>query len=165
MAAPARCRSIRPSSRSTISKIGIPSLRFLPPNFTNFCLFNLRGRFPKVFFKDGSPERDAHGMALTTNRRYLWQFDRLANKAEVFRTPSTKFVCPPPGTSGTPVPVGTVNLVTPGVSDDLIENSLSPDIVATSPLGNRFYLALRGPKPQTGAHAAGREFSSREFSI
>jgi hypothetical protein len=122
---------------------------FLPPNFTGFCFTNLRGTFPQAFFKDATPERDAHGMVLTTNRRYLWQFDRIANVAEVFRLPNSRFACPPPGLAGTPEHVGTVRLVTPGVSDDP-----TPDLGAASPLGNRIYIALRGPKPQTGAHAA-----------
>jgi hypothetical protein len=122
---------------------------FLPPNWTGFCLRNLAGRFPRVFFRDGSPNRDAHGMVLTANRRYLWQFDRIANVAEVFTLPSSRFACPFPGTSDAPEHVGTVNLSVRGVSEDP-----TVDLGAASPLGNRFYVALRGPKPQTGAHAA-----------
>jgi hypothetical protein len=122
---------------------------FLPPNFTSFCFRNLRGTFPKVFFRDASPNRDAHGMVLTTNRRFLWQFDRLGNVAEVFRVPAARFTCPPPGLEGTPEHVGTVSLVAPGVSADP-----TVDLGAASPLGDRIYVALRGPKPQTGAHAA-----------
>ncbi len=76
-------------------------------------------------------------MAKTEGRiRYLWQFDRLANVAEVFKLPSLRHV-------------NTVNLTAPGVSDDP-----TPDIVVLSPKGNRFYVALRGPHPQTGAHAS-----------
>lgn len=122
---------------------------FLLPNATMFCFRNLQGRFPRAFFRDASPNRDAHGMVMTANRRYLWQFDRISNVAEVFRLPSTTFTCLPPGLRDTPERVGTVNLVTPGVSDDP-----TPDLGAASPLGNRIYIALRGPKPQTGAHAS-----------
>jgi len=45
--------------------------------------------------------------------------------------------------------VSTVNFTTSGVSDDP-----TLDLGIASPLGNRIYVALRGPKPQTGAHAA-----------
>ena len=123
---------------------------FLPPNFFGFCWQHLRGQYPRVFFKDGSPGRDAHGMGVTTNQKYLWQFDRLGNKAEVFLLPPTsRFACAFPSFLDTPIHVGTVDLVTAGVSEDP-----TPDLLAASPRGNRFYVALRGPKPQTGAHAA-----------
>jgi hypothetical protein len=122
---------------------------FLPPNTNLFCLRNLRGQYPRVFFRDSSPNRDAHGMVLTTNNQYLWQFDRLANVAEVFQLSRSRFTCPPRGEDDTPVHVGTINLVTPGVSDDP-----TPDLGAPAPIGHRIYIALRGPKPQTGAHAA-----------
>lgn len=124
----------------------------LATNPTEFSLYHFRDRYPgapyflsdnsplllpKVFYKDNSPNRDAHGMAKTEGRiRYLWQFDRLANVAEVFRLPSLRHV-------------NTVDLTASGVASDP-----TPDIVVLSPIGNRFYMALRGPKPQTGAHAA-----------
>lgn len=121
----------------------------LPPNFAGFCFNNFRGTFPRVFFKDGSPERDAHGMVMTTNRRYIWQFDRIANVAEVFRIPEGRFACAPRGFAETPRHVGTVSLAAPGITEDA-----TIDLGAPSPLGNRIYVAMRGPKPQTGAHAA-----------
>jgi hypothetical protein len=123
--------------------------RFLPPNYTAFCSPFWGQGFPRVFFRDPSPERDAHAMILSPNERYLWQFDRLGNRAEVFRLSNFKRTCAPFGLDGTPRHIGTVNLVTPGVSLDP-----TPDLGAVSPLGNRIYIALRGPKPQTGAHAA-----------
>lgn len=89
---------------------------------------------PTVFFR-AAGERDAHGMALTAGGDYLWQFDRLANVAEVFDVPSKQHVA-------------TVSLLSAASSDP------TPDIVALSPVGDRFYAALRGPKPQTGAHAS-----------
>ena len=70
------------------------------------------------------------------NVKYLWQFDRLANVAEVFRLPSKKHV-------------NTVDLTASGVSNDP-----TPDLGALAPHGTRIYIALRGPLPQTGAHAA-----------
>ena len=90
---------------------------------------------PRVFFRATTGERDAHGMVLTEGNSHLWQFDRLANVAEVFALPSRQHVA-------------TVSLVSPASSDP------TPDIVARSPNGDRFYAALRGPRPQTGAHAS-----------
>lgn len=92
---------------------------------------------PKVFFRAGSANRDAHGMAKTAGTvHYLWQFDRMANVAEVFRLPSKKHI-------------RTVDLTASGVSSDP-----TSDLVTLSPNGDRFYVALRGPKPQTAGHAA-----------
>jgi hypothetical protein len=124
----------------------------LATNPTEFSLYHFRDEYPqapdalpdndpllmpRVFFRDGSPGRDAHGMGKTEGDvKYLWQFDRLANVAEVFRLPSKQHV-------------RTVDLTAGGASGDP-----TPDIVALSPKGDRFYVALRGPKPQTGAHAA-----------
>jgi hypothetical protein len=121
-------------------------------NPTEFSLYHFRDEYPgspaslpdndaalmpKVFYRDASSDRDAHGMGLTSGSvRYLWQFDRIANVAEVFRLPSTQHV-------------RTVDLTASGVSTDP-----TPDLVDASPRGDRFYVALRGPKPQTGAHAS-----------
>ena len=75
-------------------------------------------------------------MTVTAGGYYLWQFDRLANLAEVYRLPSGRHT-------------STVYLTDTGVSSDP-----TPDLVVLSPRGDRIYAALRGPKPQTGAHAA-----------
>lgn len=76
-------------------------------------------------------------MALTECRfTYLWQFDRLANVAEVFKVPSL-------------LHAGTVDLTASGLSADP-----TPDLAAASPWGNRIFVSPRGPKPQTGAHAS-----------
>jgi len=98
---------------------------------------NHQGLTPSVFFRDNSPGRDAHGMAVTQGPvRYLWQFDRMANVAEVFHVPSLRHV-------------RTVDLRASGLSADP-----APDLVTRSPDGRRLYVALRGPSPQTGGHAA-----------
>ena len=124
----------------------------LTTNPAEFSLYHVRDQFPsapealpdndhaampEVFHRDASPNRDAHGMVLTDGSvRYLWQFDRLANVAEVFRVPSMQHVA-------------TVDLTASGVSTDP-----TPDLGGLSPRGDRIYVALRGPQPQTGAHAA-----------
>jgi hypothetical protein len=122
-------------------------------NPSEFSLFQLHNAFPSapgfltpntpaatLFYRDTTPEtpNDAHGMAMTRHARFLWQFDRLANEAQVFDSKQSP-----------PRHVGSVNLVTPGLTSDP-----TPDIVDLSPKGNRFYVALRGPQPQTGAHAS-----------
>ncbi len=122
-------------------------------NPSEFSLYEVLNAFPgapgflspntppaTLFFSDITPEtpNDAHGMVMTRHDRFLWQFDRLANEAQVFN-PKTN----------PPSHIGSVNLVTPGLSTDP-----TPDIVDLSPKGNRFYVALRGPLPQTGAHAS-----------
>ena len=63
----------------------------------------------------------------------MWVFDRLTDVAEVYRVPTGRHM-------------NSVNLRASGVSA-----KPTPDLVALSPLGNRFYMALRGPKPQTGS--------------
>jgi hypothetical protein len=122
-------------------------------NPTQFSLYEVDNAFPSapgfllpnspvanVFYTDTTPESpsDAHGMVLTRGDRYLWQFDRLDNEAQVFDVRTSP-----------PTHVASVELATPGVSTDP-----TPDIVERSPKGNRLYVALRGPLPQTGAHAA-----------
>ncbi|MGL4649236.1 MAG: hypothetical protein ACRC1H_07495, partial [Caldilineaceae bacterium] len=120
-------------------------------NITEFTLYHLRDEYPfapafvpdnapallpQVFFRDPAPGRDAHGMVLTAGPvRYLWQLDRIKNVAEVFRLPSRQHVA-------------TVSLLGPASSDP------TPDLGALSPRGDRIYVALRGPQPQTGAHAS-----------
>jgi hypothetical protein len=121
-------------------------------NPTEFTLYRIRNAFPRApgyrppntpaplaFYRDTTPETpsDAHGLGITRSR-YLWQFDRLANLVEVFDAGGR-----------TPAHIGTLNLEAPGISSDP-----TPDLVALSPRGDRFYVSLRGPLPQTGAHAS-----------
>jgi hypothetical protein len=101
---------------------------FLPPNAPR--------NLPKVVDMKDTPDRDAHGMVITAGDNYLWQFDRLANTAEVYKLPGGRHV-------------QTVDLKAGGASSDP-----TPDLAALSPLGNRIYITLRGPRPQTGAHAS-----------
>jgi hypothetical protein len=121
-------------------------------NPSGFSLYEILNTFPgapafmapnappatNFFTAPGADGHDAHGMVMTRNDRFLWQFDRLANEAQVFDPKSSP-----------PTHVGTVDLATPGLSTDP-----TPDIVERSPKGNRIYVALRGPLPQTGAHAS-----------
>jgi hypothetical protein len=95
---------------------------FLPPNSDRL----------KFFAGDLSKGRDAHGVGITPGAHYIWIFDR-TDVAEVYRLPTGKHVF-------------SVDLKWSGVSP-----KPTPDLVALSPKGDRFYAALRGPKPQTGS--------------
>jgi DNA-binding beta-propeller fold protein YncE len=106
------------------------------PSAPSFLPANFQRNLPRHVAGNASPDRDSHGMAITAGGHYLWQFDRLANVAEIYRLPSGRHAF-------------TVDLTATGVSSDP-----TPDLVALSPIGNRIYAALRGPKPQTGAHAS-----------
>ena len=122
-------------------------------NPTEFRLYQLPNTFPaapgftspnqpgaSVYYEDATPgtPSDAHAMAVTPGARYLWQFDRLANEAQIFDLKANP-----------PARLGQVDLTARGASDDP-----TPDIADLSPRGDRFYVALRGPLPQTGAHAS-----------
>jgi len=94
---------------------------FLPPNSSLL----------RFFEGNGTPDRDAHGVGVSAGGHYLWVFDR-TDLAEVYRLPSGKVAY-------------SVDLRGP------VSPNPTPDLVALSPLGNRFYASLRGPKPQTGS--------------
>lgn len=118
-----------------------------------FSLYHMRDKFPdapatlqdndvtngpNVFFRAGhhGDARDAHGMVVVPEGKgFIWQFDRLANLVEVFDSTSL-------------LRVATVTLLGGPSSDP------TPDIVELSPDGRTIFAALRGPKPQTGAHAS-----------
>lgn len=119
-------------------------------NLHEFSLYHLRDDFPQapatlpdndvahgptVFFR-GQGERDAHGMAvLRGGRGAIWQFDRLANEVLVFERGSRKHIA--------------TSSLEGNVSADP-----TPDIVDASPDERYLFAALRGPRPQTGAHAS-----------
>ena len=120
-------------------------------NPSGYAIYQLRDDFPSapaafppnpahnlpcVLDIRGGPGRDAHGMVLTARMDFLWQLDRLANTAEVYRIPAGRHIA-------------TVDLTAGGLSTDP-----TPDLAALSPLGDRIYVTLRGPRPQTGAHAS-----------
>ena len=79
--------------------------------------------------------RDAHGIVAGPGGYYLYSFDRLANVLEVHRTGDFEHV------SSIPL-------------ESSFSSDPTPDIVYLSPTGDRIFMALRGPRPQTGAHAS-----------
>ena len=90
---------------------------------------------PRHFAGNSANNRDAHGLVAGPAGFYLYSFDRLANEVEVHR-------------AGDLAHVVSIPLAGPLSSDP------TPDIATLSPMGNRIYVALRGPNPQTGAHAS-----------
>jgi hypothetical protein len=122
----------------------------LTTNHTGYNLYEIEDRFPSAptylpandemirprhFAGHDAPERDAHGIVAGAGGYYLYSFDRLANVAEVHR-------------AGDLAHVRSIPLGGPLSADP------TPDIAYLAPTGDRIFLALRGPRPQTGAHAS-----------
>lgn len=78
-----------------------------------------------------TPDRDAHGPAVTKDERFTWIFDRAANVAEVFDSVSGERV-------------NTVDLVSPFSADPTV------DLIGESPDRKFFFGSLRGPTPLSG---------------
>lgn len=85
----------------------------------------------ETLFNDDAPERDAHGGEVTKHERYVWVGDRDANVAEVFN-----------GKTGDHV--GTVELESAFSADP------TPDLFASSPDREFFFVSTRGPNPLSG---------------
>jgi hypothetical protein len=82
-------------------------------------------------FDDDTPERDAHGTAVTKNERYVWVGDRDGNVVEVFD-----------GRTG--ARVNTVDLVSEFSADPTV------DLFAVSPDHKWIFASARGPNPLSG---------------
>jgi DNA-binding beta-propeller fold protein YncE len=74
---------------------------------------------------------DSHGPVLSKHGRYLWVADRAANLINVVDTESDQLV-------------NSFSVAGPESADP------APDILGSSPSGNRIYATLRGPNPLTG---------------
>jgi hypothetical protein len=79
---------------------------------------------------------DSHGVAFTKHKRYLWVNDRIQNDVTVVDTRTDRVV-------------GRF-----GLASNTLSSDPAPDIFDLSPSGNRMFVTLRGPAPQSGAHAA-----------
>ncbi len=111
--------------------------------------------------------RDAHGMTVSANGRFLYQFDRIQNNAEVFDI--GKIVNDPAATLAEQAAahVGTVDLTGSGycvgegapfvdLNDEGYEfnDDPAPDLVDISPDGRMIVVSFRGSNPITVKHAA-----------
>src|SRR5688572_13986956 len=91
-----------------------------------------------VYSQDGDPnlvQVDSHGATLTRHGRYLWVADRWANKIVVVDTRTDSIV-------------NEIDL--PG----RVSSDPAPDLLVTSPDGNRVFVTLRGPRPLTANNPA-----------
>ncbi len=86
---------------------------------------------PELLYSDDEGERDAHGMAVMKQERFLWVLDRVQNIAEVFDTESGANINTVDLNKGGPV-------------------GLAPDLADVSPSGSRLFVSLRGPNPLSG---------------
>ncbi len=110
--------------------------------------------------------RDAHGLAVSANARYLYQFDRIQNKAEVFDV--GKILNNPAATLAEQAVahVGTIDLTgsghcvgeaAPFVNQDdagyQFNDDPAPDHAEVTPDGRMILVAFRGPIPVSVKHA------------
>ena len=111
--------------------------------------------------------RDAHGVTISPTRRYLYQFDRIQNNAEVFDM--GKVINDPDATleEQAEAHVGSLDLTgsewcvgegAPFVNQDgeayEFSDDPAPDLVDISPDGQKLIVSFRGPHPVTVKHAA-----------
>jgi hypothetical protein len=87
-----------------------------------------------VYTHDGTLS-DSHGATTTKHDRYLWVGERFGNNITVVDTGSNSVV-------------NQFSLV------GSVSNDPAPDLMDTSPSGNRIFMALRGPIPLTGNNPA-----------
>jgi DNA-binding beta-propeller fold protein YncE len=86
---------------------------------------------PVLVYRGAEGHRDAHGMAVTGNGRYVWVADRAANLLEVFDARSNQRRTP-------------IDLPGPLSADP------TPDLLDMSPGGDLVFFTLRGPTPLSG---------------
>jgi DNA-binding beta-propeller fold protein YncE len=84
-----------------------------------------------VFSDDGNEHTDSHGATLTRFGRYLWVADRMGNRIVVLDTFKDELA-------------NEIPLVGP------LSNDPSPDLLDTSPRGDKVYVSLRGRFPLSG---------------
>jgi hypothetical protein len=99
--------------------------------------------------------RDSHGMAATTDGRYVHTVDRIRNNVEVIEVASGRRSTYDL-TSADGRGRGEGACATTSVSDDpdLPGNDPAPDLVEASPDGRYLMVALRGPVPVSVTHSA-----------
>ena len=87
-----------------------------------------------VYTHDGT-NSDSHGAVKTRHERFLWVAERFGNNVTVVDTETDSVV-------------NRFDLTGPVSSDP------APDLMDISPAGNRVFMALRGPNPQSGNNPA-----------
>ncbi|MCK5395418.1 MAG: hypothetical protein KAJ32_05460 [Gammaproteobacteria bacterium] len=112
---------------------------------------NATGQLPGI-----STRRDAHGMAITNDGRYIHQADRIQNNIEVIDTASMTRIGTYDLTSANGQGAGMGPCDAASVSDDpgLPTNDPAPDLMGTTPDGKYLVVATRGPTPVSVSHNA-----------
>ena len=111
---------------------------------------NTSGQLPGT-----TTRRDAHGVAVTVDGKYIHNVDRIQNKVEVFDTDTlarTTYDLTSADGQGT----GTGPCDAASVSDDsgLPSNDPAPDLMERTPDGKYLAIAFRGPTPVSVTHSA-----------
>ncbi|MCP9488480.1 MAG: hypothetical protein MSC31_01235 [Solirubrobacteraceae bacterium MAG38_C4-C5] len=88
-----------------------------------------------IYSRNAEGDVDSHGVLLTKKERYLWVNDRIANDITVVDTRRDKVV------------------ETFSLEGDVSPDP-APDLMDIAPDGKTVYVALRGPSPGSGGHAA-----------
>jgi len=114
-----------------------------------------------------STRRDAHGMTIDPTKRYLYQFDRIQNVAEVFdmgkivNIPSASLAAQAGAHAGTIDLTGSGfcvgeggNFVNQADEGYATNDDPAPDLVDISPDGKQLIVSFRGANPVTVKHAA-----------
>jgi hypothetical protein len=86
---------------------------------------------PLVLSRDLRGPRDAHGVGVSKQEKYVYFFDRAANVVEIYKAASGDYV-------------KTESLVSSYSADP------TPDLAGASPDGKYLYVSLRGPLPLSG---------------
>lgn len=98
---------------------------------------------PILVDRDDSERRDAHGMIPArvsrgaADARYLWMADRGLGVMSIYDAKAQTLVDEFPMEEG---------------QDAVVH--LTPDLLASSPMGHRIFASMRGPAPLSGAHAS-----------
>lgn len=86
---------------------------------------------PELITHDERAPRDAHGVARSKQRKYVYFFDRAGNVVEIYRSSTGQYV-------------KTESLLSPFSADPTV------DLAGEAPDGKYVYLSTRGPNPLSG---------------
>jgi len=143
--------------QSNPENIPVPIEAFKDPTNTNTIgnlagstTSNLSGQVPGI-----TTRRDAHGAAVTTNKQFVHNVDRIQNVVEVFNT-STYTRGTYDLTSADGQGNGFGACMDKSVADDvgLPPNDAAPDLMEVTPDGKYLMIAFRGPRPVSVGHSA-----------
>lgn len=134
-----------------------PTVVFKDPSNTN-TIGNTDGvNTPNLTgqFAGESTRRDAHGVAVTQDKQYIHNVDRIQNIVEVFDTISmTRTTYDLTSADGQGYGIGACADASIRDANDLLENDPAPDLLESTPDGKYLMIAFRGPRPVSVRHSA-----------